>query len=103
MQFFCGIVSLGLYLIGVYFFTGRAAARIKGYRDMPEGEKKNINIKALCRNISAMFFLAATIFLAAEFSQAFRQGYLKWAMAGWLALGCADVLFINKSGRYVKK
>jgi len=103
VKFFCAIVSLGLTLVGIYFLTGKAARHIKGYQAMPEEEKKDIDIKALCRNISVMFFLAATVFLAAELSPAFRQGYLKWAMAVWLVLGCADVLFINKSKRYVKK
>ncbi|MCL1952603.1 MAG: DUF3784 domain-containing protein [Oscillospiraceae bacterium] len=103
MRFFCGIVSLVLYLVGIYFLTGKAAPRIKGYQALPEEEKQSINIKALGRNIGVMLFVAATLFMAAEFSEAFRQGYLKWAMAGWLALGCADVLFINKSKRYVKK
>jgi len=101
MKFFCAIVSLSLYLIGIFFLMGRVASHIKGYQSMPEDEKKNVNIKALCRNLSVILFIAATIFMVAEFSEAFRQDYLKWAMLGWLALGCADVLFINKSGRYV--
>ena len=98
---FCYLTAIIMIVIGSVFFTGKAASYIKGYQMTPEDEKKNIDIKALCRNISAMFFIAAAIFALAGFSELFRTAYFRWAMVGWLVLGCADVLYLNKSKRFV--
>ena len=66
-------------------------------------EKRAVNIKPLCKNLSVMFFLAALIFGIAGLSELFRASYFKWFMVGWIVLCCADIVFINKSGLYVKK
>lgn len=100
---FCYIVSFITLIMGIAFFTGKAAAYIKGYQAMPDEEKRNINIKALCKNLSVMFFLVAVIFGFAGCSPLFRLTYLKWVMVGWMVLCCADILYINKSKRYVAK
>jgi len=97
----CYTVACALIIAGAVFYTGKAASYIKGYQDMPDEEKKTVNIKPLCKNISAMLFLAAAIFGIAGYSESFRSEYFNWAMIGWIALCCADVAFINKSGRYV--
>jgi len=89
--------------IGIAFYSGNAASFIKGYQDMPDEEKRTVNIKPLCKNLSIMFFLAAAIFGIAGYSEWFRLGYFKGAMIGWIALCCADIVFINKSGLYVNK
>jgi len=99
----CYAISFILFITGVAFYTGKAAARIKGFQDLPEADKKAINIKPLCRNLSVMFFLAAVIFGIAGYCEPFRLGYFKLAMTGWLALCCADIVFINKSKRYVNQ
>ena len=100
---FCYIIAVAMTIIGIAFFTGRATSYIKAYQTMPDEEKRNINIKPLCRNLSMMFFIAAVIFGIGGFSEFFRLTYLKWTMVGWLILGCADVLFISKSKRFVKE
>ena len=100
---FCAIVALCLAVLGVAFFTGHAARYIKGYRELPEQEKQGIRIRALLRNVSVMFFAMAGIFAAAALFEAFRLGYLKYALGAWAALVCADVLYIERSGRYVKR
>jgi len=98
----CYTVACILIIAGVGFYTGKAASYIEGYRDMPDEEKKTVNIKPLCRNLSVMFFLAAAVFGIAGYSELFRLLYFKWTMTGWIVLGCADIVFINKSGHYVK-
>jgi len=96
----CYTVACIMAVIGVMFYTGKAASYIEGYSNMPEEEKRNINIIPLCKNISVMFFLAAAIFAIAGYVEVFRLDYFKWVMIGWIALCCADVVYINKSGRY---
>ena len=100
---FCYVISAVMLVIGAAFFTGKAASYIKGYRDMPEDEKAKINIKPLCRNMSVLFFAAAVIFGITGYFETFRELYFKWAMLGWLVLCVLDLVFINKSKRYVKK
>ena len=98
----CFTVSFILIIAGAVFYTGKAASYIKGYQDMPDEEKRTVNIKPLCKNLSIMFFSAAAIFGIAGYSEWFRLEYFKWTMAGWIVLCCVDVVFINKSGRYVR-
>ena len=100
---FCFLVSAGLLTVGVFFVTGKAPQYIKGYREMPEEEKKNINVKALCQNVSVLFFVMTAVFLAAGIFPELGARYLKWALVGWLVLCCADILYIGKSKRYEKK
>jgi len=99
----CYAISFITLIIGVAFYTGKAAEYIKGYQDMPEEEKRTVNIGPLCKNISVMFFLAAVIFGIAGYSEPFRSEYFKWIMTAWIALCCADIVFINKSKRYVSQ
>ena len=98
----CYMVSIILLVTGVIFYSGKAASYIKGYQNMPDKEKKAVDIKPLCKNISVLFFLAAVVFGIAGYSEGFRDVYFKWAMVGWIVLCCADIVFINKSGRYGK-
>jgi len=98
----CYTIACILLVVGIIFYTGKAASYIAGYRDLPDEEKKTVNIEPLCKNISVMFFLAAVIFGIAGYSELFRVAYFKWTMLGWFALCCADIVFINKSGLYVK-
>jgi hypothetical protein len=94
----CYMVSIMLLVVGAFFYSGKAADHIKGYVDMPDEEKKAVNIKPLCKNLSVMFFLAAVIFGIAGYSEWFRLVCFKWAMIGWIALCCVDIVFINKGG-----
>jgi len=98
----CYTVACILVIVALAFYTGRAVSCIEGYSDLPDEEKKAANIKPLCRNVSVMFFLSAVIFGIAGYSELFRLLYFKWAMVGWIALCCADIVFINKSGAYTK-
>ena len=100
---FCYLFAIIMLIVGITFFTGKALEYIKDFQATPEEEKKNINIKALCKNVSIMFFIAAAFLGAAGYSETFRLLYLKWMMVGWMILCCADVLYINKSKRYKTK
>jgi len=99
----CYTIAAVMLVIGIGFFTGKAASYIKSYQDMEEKEKNNIKIGNLCKNISLLFFLAAFLFGIAGYSEWFRLEYFKGAMIGWIALCSADIVFINKSGRYVNQ
>jgi hypothetical protein len=94
----CYTFSILLLCVGAFFYSGKAADHIKGYVDMPDEEKKAVDIKPLCKNLSVMFFLAAVVFGIAGYSEWFRLVCFKWAMIGWIALCCADIVFINKGG-----
>jgi 4-hydroxybenzoate polyprenyltransferase len=98
---FCFVISIAMLVIGFGFFTGMALNFINDYQNMEEKEKQNIKTEVLCKNISLMFFMASVIFGIAGFSEVFRQGYFKWVILGWFALGVADVIYINKSKRFV--
>lgn len=100
---YCYVFSAIMLIAGLVFFTGKGAPYIKGYTSMTEDEKKNIDIKALCRNLGVVLMLLAAVLAAAGYSEPFRLNGLRWAMIGWMVLCCADVLYINKSKRYVKQ
>jgi len=99
----CYTTAVIMLVIGIVFYSGKAVSYIKGYQNMTDEEKRTVNIKPLCKNLSVMFFLAAAIFGIAGYSEWFRLSYFKWTMIGWIALCCADIVFINKSGLYVNK
>jgi len=99
----CYTTAVVMLVIGIFFYSGKAAFYIKGYHNMPDEEKRDINIKPLCKNLSIMFFLASAVLGTAGYSEWFRLGYFKGAMIGWIVLCCADIVFINKSSRYVNK
>lgn len=100
MAMLCYLISFVLLIVGVSFFTGIAASYIKGYANLPEEEKKKIDIKGLCRNISVLFFIAAGIFLLAGYSDVFRERYFRWFMVVWFIACGIDLWFIHKSKRY---
>jgi len=97
----CYTTAVIMLVIGIGFYTGKAALYIKSYQNMEEKEKRNIKIGVLCKNISLLFFLVAVIFAAAGASEVFRHDYFRWFMVGWFALGVADVIYIGKSRRFV--
>jgi uncharacterized membrane protein len=94
-------VSVLMFIIGMAFFTGVAPAYMKGFQIMSEEEKGNINIKALCRHVSVLFFLTAAIFAIAGFSEVFRQTYFAKVMVGWAILCFVNVLYISRSKRFI--
>jgi len=52
----CFTVACILIVVAIGFYTGKSASYIEGYRDMPDEEKRTVNIKPLCKNLSVMFF-----------------------------------------------
>ena len=101
MDVFFFVIAAIIFVVGIAFFTGKAAKYIKDYQNMEEKEKNNIKIGVLCKNISLLFFIATLIFGIAGFSEVFRQDYFKWVIIGWFVLGAADVIYIGKSKRFV--
>jgi hypothetical protein len=101
MNGFCFVTAVVMFVIGIAFFTGKAAQYIKDYQDMDEKEKSNIKINILCKNISLVFFIVAFIFAIAGYSEAFRQDYFRWVIIVWFVLTSADVIYIGKSKRFV--
>ncbi|WP_461251700.1 DUF3784 domain-containing protein, partial [Treponema sp. R8-4-B8] len=97
----CYTIAVIMLVIGISFYTGKAAAYIKSYQNMEEKEKRNIKIGVLCKNISLLFFLAAVIFATAGISEVFRHDYFRWFMVGWFVLSAIDVVYIGKSKRFV--
>lgn len=100
---FCYIISAAAFTAGIMFYTGKAARYIKGYTSLTEDEKKKIDIKALCKTASIVFFTATVIFGIAGYSNIFRELYLKWGMVALYIIGTADVIYISKSKRFGNK
>ncbi len=94
-----GILFIG---IGIAFFAGKAHTRMKAWQKMPQAEKDGIRIKPLCRNIGTIIALAGLIFLVSGLNASFKTNCFTFGMIGWMVLCGADLIFIEKSGRYKK-
>ncbi len=92
-----GILFLGA---GIAFFTGKAHVHMKAWKRMPEEEKAGIRIVPLCRNIGMVIGLAGLVFLASGISASFKSNFFTWGMIAWMVICGADLIFIEKSGRY---
>lgn len=103
MNITCIIFGIAFFAIGAAFFAGKAHMHITAWKAMPEDEKEKIKIIPLCRNIGMAIMLCAVIFLTGGVWTLFRESIFVWAMIIWLVLAGADVYYIDKSNRYVKR
>ncbi len=97
----CLFFGIVFFVAGALFFAGKLHTRIKAWQRMPEEEKANIRIKPLCRNIGGIFMLCGAIFIISGFWAAFKTNCFAFAMIGWMVICIADLVYIQKSGKYI--
>ena len=97
-----GAIFFGILFItvGLLFATGRIHSRMSIWKQMPEDEKKKINIVPLCRNIGEVILLSGILFLMDGVWPDFQEHWFTAAMIAWLIVAGLDVWFICKSDRY---
>lgn len=103
MNFTCIALSMALLVTGIIFFTGRGIPRIKAWQNTSQAERDSIDADRLGRNVAVLFLLAGVFILLAGVNMIFRENIFIWCMIGWFVLAGADIYFISKSGRYIKK
>lgn len=97
-SFVFGVIFI---IAGLMFISGKALRFIKGWQMTPQEEKDKIRIRPLCRNFGTLLTAAGLAFLAAGCLPDFRENMFRWVMIGWLVLCGLDVVYVNKSKRYI--
>lgn len=100
MDFTCIFFGIIFLTAGIVFFLGKGHIYLPAWKSMPQEEKNNLNIAALCRNIGSVIGLSGIIFLAKGLLGALSRRWFVIAMIGWLILTGLDVWHIEKSERY---
>ncbi len=98
---YCITFGMIFLIAGGMFFTGTALRFIEDWQRIPQEEKDQIRIIPLCRNAGVMLALAGIVFIAAGCFPRFRELMFRWTMIGWMALCAADLVYIEKSERYI--
>lgn len=63
MDFICVFLGILFTIVGFLFFFGKAHIHLSAWKNMPQEEKKQIQILPLCRNIGGVIILSGIIFL----------------------------------------
>ncbi len=99
----CFGIGIVIFAVGLVMFFGGLHVFFRGWKSMPEKEREKIRIKPLCRNIGTAIALCGAIILVAAFWSFFLEKMFSWFMIAWFILAAIDLVWISKSGRYVKK
>lgn len=100
MDFACVFFGVLFMTSGLLFRAGRLHIYLRAWKAMPEEEKRKIDIQKLCANIGTVILLCGMIFLLAGLSAKFKETFFVWDMILWLIGSGADVVYIEKSGKY---
>ena len=100
MNIICILFGAIFTVAGFLFAAGKIHTHIPAWKQMPEEEKKKINIGPLCRNIGEVILLSGIIFLLKGFWPAFTDHWFTGSMVAWLIVAGLDVWFISKSSRF---
>ena len=97
-----GAIFFGALFVvtGLLFAAGKLHGRLKLWQQLPEEEKKKINIVPLCRNIGEVILLSGLLLLLDGVWPDFQSHWFTGAMVAWLIVAGLDVWFITKSSRY---
>ena len=97
-----GAIFFGIFFVifGLLFAAGQIHSRMNVWKQMPEEEKKKINIVPLCRNVGEVILLSGILFLIDGVWPDFQEHWFSGAMIAWLVVAGLDVWFISKSNRY---
>lgn len=103
MNFYCMIMGMVFFIIGISFWIGRAPNWIKAWNSMTQEERQHIRIERLSKNAGCVFFIASLVFIASGIFPVFRESAFIWCMILWLLITGADIYFIGKSKRYYEE
>ena len=60
-QFLAYLIPIGLFLLGLYLYSGRGAFLIAGYNTLPKAEQEKYDKKVLTRSVGIYLFAAAVL------------------------------------------
>lgn len=100
MDFICVFLGILFTIVGFLFFFGKAHIHLSAWKNMPQEEKKQIQIVPLCRNIGGVIILCGIIFLLKGLWVEFSNHWFMGSMVAWLVIAGLDVWYITKSQRY---
>lgn len=100
MDFICVFLGILFTIVGFLFFFGKAHIHLSTWKNMPQEEKKQIQILPLCRNIGGVIILSGIIFLLKGLWVEFSNHWFMGSMVAWLVIAGLDVWYITKSQRY---
>ena len=100
MQVGCILLGILFTLIGILFAAGKIHGFLSAWKQMPEDEKKKIQMKPLCRNIGEVIALSGILFLIKGIWPGFQEHWFAGAMIAWLLVAGFDVFYIE---RYINR
>lgn len=100
MDFICVFLGILFTIVGFLFFFGKAHIHLSAWKNMPQEEKKQIQILPLCRNIGGVIILSGIIFLLKGLWVEFSNHWFMGSMVAWLVIAGLYVWYITKSQRY---
>lgn len=100
MDFICVFLGILFTIVGFLFLFGKAHIHLSAWKNMPQEEKKQIQILPLCRNIGGVIILSGIIFLLKGLWGDFSNHWFMGSMVAWLVIAGLDVWYITKSQRY---
>ena len=100
MDFICVFLGILFTIVGFLFFFGKAHIHLSAWKNMPQEEKKQIQILPLCRNIGGVIILSGIIFLLKGLWVEFSNHWFMGFMVAWLVIAGLYVWYITKSQRY---
>lgn len=95
MNLHCIVFGIMFTLVGVFFLFGKGINHMKGFDDIPEEERKEIDLQKLGRLVARVFLSAGLIFGVAGLNQEFLHSAFKWFMIAWFVLTGITVYFLT--------
>ena len=96
------ILGVTFFIAGLLFTMGKIHILLTPWKNMPGEEKEKILIGPLCRNIGCVIVLSGILFMLSGIWGGFREHFFVLSMIIWFVLAGADLMYIEKSGRYQK-
>lgn len=102
MNFSCIFFGAFFIITGFMFAFGKVHIHLSVWKNMPQEERKKIDIVPLCRNIGGVIALSGISFLLKGLWNGFTDHRFVGAMIIWFAVAGLDVINIRKSNKYCK-
>lgn len=100
MNFTCLFFGTVFSVFGAVFAMGKGAVFMWVCNNMTKEERERIKFMPLCRNVGTAVIICGAVFLLKGFWAGFENQWFTFAVILWLAAAVADLLYIEKSGRY---
>lgn len=103
MNVTCIFFGILFTIAGFLFACGKGHIHLSAWKEIPQEEKKRIQIVPLCRNIGEVIALNGMIFLRKGCCAGFTSHWFVMAMIAWFIVAGFDVWYIEKSNRYYRR